>query len=40
VTYADHPLYYFAGDETTGAATGQGALSLWFTVSPAGTPIE
>ncbi len=40
VTYAEHPLYYFAGDEAAGTASGQGALSLWYVVSPAGTSMQ
>jgi predicted lipoprotein with Yx(FWY)xxD motif len=39
VTYAGHPLYYFAGDTAPGQATGQGSGAFgapWWVVSPAG----
>jgi len=39
VTYAGHPLYYFAGDTAAGQATGQGSAAFgapWWVVSPAG----
>jgi len=39
VTYAGHPLYYFAGDTAAGQATGQGSGAFgapWWVVSPAG----
>jgi predicted lipoprotein with Yx(FWY)xxD motif len=39
VTYAGHPLYYFAGDTAAGQATGQGSGAFgapWWLVSPAG----
>lgn len=42
VTYAGHPLYYFAGDHAAGDTTGQGSSGFgakWWVVSPAGTPI-
>ena len=43
VTYAGHPLYYFAGDTTPGQTTGQGSDgfgSPWWVVSPAGKAIQ
>ena len=43
VTYAGHPLYYFAGDSTPGQTTGQGNNgfgSPWWVVSPAGQAIQ
>jgi predicted lipoprotein with Yx(FWY)xxD motif len=43
VTYAGHPLYYFAGDSAPGQTTGQGSDgfgSPWWVVSPAGTAIQ
>ena len=43
VTYAGHPLYYYAGDSTPGQTTGQGSNSFgspWWVVSPAGKAIQ
>jgi predicted lipoprotein with Yx(FWY)xxD motif len=43
VTYAGHPLYYYAGDSGAGQANGQGSDSFgspWWVVSPAGTAIQ
>ena len=43
VTYAGHPLYYFAGDSTPGQTTGQGSNSFgspWWVVAPAGKAIQ
>ena len=43
VTYAGHPLYYFAGDTTPGQTTGQGNNgfgSPWWVVSPAGQALQ
>ncbi len=42
VTYAGHPLYYYAGDSSTGDTNGQGVDGFgatWWVVSPAGTAI-
>jgi predicted lipoprotein with Yx(FWY)xxD motif len=42
VTYAGHPLYYFAGDTSSGQTTGQGSNGFgakWWVVSPAGTAV-
>ncbi|MDQ6777570.1 MAG: hypothetical protein M3071_15450 [Actinomycetota bacterium] len=43
VTYAGHPLYYYAGDSGAGQTTGQ-ALSQfgapWYVVAPSGTAIK
>jgi predicted lipoprotein with Yx(FWY)xxD motif len=43
VTYAGHPLYYYAGDTTSGQTTGQ-ALSQfgapWYVLAPSGTAIK
>jgi predicted lipoprotein with Yx(FWY)xxD motif len=39
VTYAGHPLYYFAGDNGAGLTNGQGADefgALWWLVAPSG----
>ncbi len=36
VTYNDHPLYYFAGDESPGDTNGQNVGDVWFVVSPEG----
>ena len=46
VTYNDHPLYYFAGygdtpaDKKPGDDNGQAFFSVWWVLSPKGTPIE
>lgn len=40
VTYADHPLYYFAADEAPGDTNGQGVGGVWFLVDPRGEPVE
>jgi predicted lipoprotein with Yx(FWY)xxD motif len=43
VTYAGHPLYYFAGDSSAGQTTGQGSGSFgapWWVVSPAGNALQ
>jgi predicted lipoprotein with Yx(FWY)xxD motif len=43
VTYAGHPLYYFAGDTSAGQTTGQGSGSFgapWWVVSPAGNALQ
>jgi predicted lipoprotein with Yx(FWY)xxD motif len=43
VTYAGHPLYYFAGDTAAGQATGQGSAAFgapWWVVSPAGKALQ
>jgi predicted lipoprotein with Yx(FWY)xxD motif len=43
VTYAGHPLYYFAGDTAAGQATGQGSAAFgapWWVVSPAGKALK
>ena len=42
VTYAGHPMYYYAGDKSAGATSGQGVNAfgyLWWVVSPAGASI-
>ena len=42
VTYAGHPLYYFASDRAAGDTTGQGVNNfggLWWLVTPNGTAI-
>jgi predicted lipoprotein with Yx(FWY)xxD motif len=39
VTYAGHPLYYFAGDSSAGMIAGQGLNqfgALWYVLTPAG----
>ncbi len=43
VTYAGHPLYYFAGDTAPGDTKGQevdGFGAEWYVVSPSGAAIE
>jgi predicted lipoprotein with Yx(FWY)xxD motif len=43
VTYAGHPLYYFAGDSAPGQTNGQGSDGFgapWWVVSPAGKAIQ
>jgi predicted lipoprotein with Yx(FWY)xxD motif len=43
VTYAGHPLYYFAGDTAAKQTNGQGSDSFgspWWVVSPAGQAIQ
>jgi predicted lipoprotein with Yx(FWY)xxD motif len=43
VTYAGHPLYYFAGDSAAKQTNGQGSDSFgspWWVVSPAGQAIQ
>jgi len=42
VTYAGHPLYYFAGDNGAGQTSGQGVNefgALWWLVAPSGQKI-
>ena len=41
VTYDGHPLYYFVGDKSVGAITGQNLNAnggLWLLVKPSGAP--
>ena len=43
VTYAGHPLYYFAGDTQPGQTTGQGSNGFgapWWVISPAGKALQ
>ena len=43
VTYAGHPLYYFAGDMAPGDTNGEGVDHFgaeWYMVSPAGATVE
>jgi predicted lipoprotein with Yx(FWY)xxD motif len=43
VTYAGHPLYYFASDQQPGDISGEGSQAFgggWDLVSPAGTKVE
>lgn len=42
VTYAGRPLYWFAGDNSSGATNGQGVNAFgakWYVVAPSGTAI-
>lgn len=40
VTYADSPLYYFAGDQAAGDVNGQGVGDVWWVVGPDGEAIQ
>jgi predicted lipoprotein with Yx(FWY)xxD motif len=43
VTYAGHPLYYFAGDQNPGDISGEGSQSFgagWDLIAPAGKKVE
>jgi predicted lipoprotein with Yx(FWY)xxD motif len=40
VTYAGHPLYYFAKDTASGVVKGQGVGKKWWIVSPSGAAIK
>jgi predicted lipoprotein with Yx(FWY)xxD motif len=43
LTYAGHPLYYYAGDHTAGDTHGQGLDQFgagWYVLTPAGTKID
>jgi predicted lipoprotein with Yx(FWY)xxD motif len=43
LTYAGHPLYYYAGDTRPGDTTGQGLLQFgaqWYALSPDGAEID
>jgi predicted lipoprotein with Yx(FWY)xxD motif len=43
ITYHEHPLYYFAGDDHVGDTEGQGVTSFggtWFMLRPDGTPVR
>ncbi|WP_025274434.1 COG4315 family predicted lipoprotein [Haloglycomyces albus] len=40
VTYNDHPLYYWQGDESAGDMNGQGVNSVWYVLDPDGEAVE
>jgi predicted lipoprotein with Yx(FWY)xxD motif len=40
VTYNGHPLYHFVGDHVPGDVFGQGCVSLWYVLTPAGKPYK
>ena len=43
VTYAGHPLYYYAGDTAAGQTTGQGSAAFgapWWVVTPGGRALQ
>jgi predicted lipoprotein with Yx(FWY)xxD motif len=43
VTYAGHPLYYFAGDGSPGQTNGEGSKNFgaeWYVVSTGGKPLD
>ena len=39
VTYAGHPLYYFAADSEPGDTNGQGVNEVWYLVQPSGEKV-
>lgn len=39
VTYAGHPVYYFAGDQSAGDTNGQAVGDIWWVVGPDGEAI-
>lgn len=39
VTYAGHPLYYYAADDAAGDVTGQGVSDVWFVVGTDGAAV-
>jgi predicted lipoprotein with Yx(FWY)xxD motif len=39
VTYADHPLYYYAPDKAPGDTDGQGLFDVWYVVDAAGEAV-
>jgi predicted lipoprotein with Yx(FWY)xxD motif len=39
VTYAGHPLYYFAGDTASGQTNGQGIAGKWSLLTPSGNRV-
>ena len=43
VTYAGHPLYYYAGDSASGQTNGEGSKAFgaeWYAVTTGGKPLE
>jgi predicted lipoprotein with Yx(FWY)xxD motif len=43
VSYAGHPLYFYAGDTRSGQVTGEGLQDFgagWYALSPAGMKID
>ena len=40
VTYFGHPLYYFAGDQQPGQASGEGIAGMFFLVDAAGNAVQ
>ncbi|MFJ9542978.1 hypothetical protein ACIRPX_37850 [Streptomyces sp. NPDC101225] len=40
VTYAGHPLYYYAGDHSAGDVKGQGIGRIWYVMNDKGAPIR
>ena len=40
VRFAEHPLYYFTGDQQAGQTNGQGNSGQWWIVGPDGNPIK
>jgi predicted lipoprotein with Yx(FWY)xxD motif len=43
VTYNGHPLYFFAGDSSSGEAKGQGSTAFgagWYVLAPSGSKID
>lgn len=40
VTYHDHPLYVYSGDQAPGDTNGEGVGDVWYAISPAGDKVE
>lgn len=39
-TYGGHPLYYYAGDSSSGDVNGQGVQGTWWVLDAQGQPVE
>jgi predicted lipoprotein with Yx(FWY)xxD motif len=40
VTYYDHPLYVYSGDQSPGDTNGEGVSDVWYAISPAGDKVQ